>query len=55
MFVSLNREDAWLLMQTKVVQKSRSDQNADKTAEKSSVHKGQDLVVLDRTFDSILI
>jgi hypothetical protein len=36
-----------------VVQKGKSDLNADRIAEKSPVHKCQNLAVLDRTFDSI--
>ena len=36
-----------------MVQKGKSDLNADRIAEKSPVHKCQNLAVLDRTFDSI--
>jgi hypothetical protein len=36
-----------------VVQKGKSDLNADRIAEKSPVYKCQNLAVLDRTFNSI--
>ena len=44
-----------LVGNAKMGAKGRSDQNADSTAEKSSVHRCQNLAVLDRTFDSIYL
>ena len=51
--MELNLVDVWLGMWTKMVQKGGSNQNADKTTEKFSVHKCQNLAVLDRTFSRI--